>query len=96
MGVYAAGNKVRLSVAFTDNAGAAIDPTSLSLKYGFSVQAITTQLYNPGNVVRDSTGNYHYDFDTTGTIGKLSYEWIATGTGQASVPGSIIINSLPL
>ena len=96
MGAYYAGNKVRISVAFTDSTGAPTDPGAVSLKYGFSVQAVTVQTYNPGNVIKDSTGNYHYDFDTTGLNGKLLYEWIATGAGQSSTAGLVIINPLPL
>lgn len=96
MGTYTAGTKVRLSVTFTDNASNPIDPTTVSLKYSVVGFATTTQTYNPGNVIRDGVGLYHYDLDTTGLGGNLVYEWIATGTGQAEVTSNLTIVPAPL
>jgi hypothetical protein len=96
MAGYLAGNKVRLSVAFTDANGAAIDPTSVSLKYQAPGQAAVTQAYNPGNILRDSAGNYHYDLDTTGLSGAVYYEWTSTGTGQAATAGELNVTPLPV
>lgn len=94
---YLAGSKVRLSVAFTDSNAAAIDPTAVSLEYALPGAANpTVQAYNPGNIVRDSAGNYHYDVDTTGMGGYLTYEWISTGVGQAAVSAQIYIQADPV
>jgi hypothetical protein len=93
---YLAGNKIRLSVAFTDSNAAPIDPGTVSLEYAILPAAPTVQGYNPGNIVRDSTGAYHYDLDTTGMVGTLTYEWVSTGVGQAAVQGSCYIQPDPV
>lgn len=105
MGEWLVGNKVRISVTYDDGAAAPtyIDPTDLSLKYAFlPAGAPTVQDYNPGNIIRDSLGHFHYDLDTTGLLAagadgdQLTYEWISTGTGQASVVGHMDIVALPI
>lgn len=95
MATWYAANKLRLSVTFTDSGGNAIDPSTVSLKYGLHGGAATTQGYNPGNIVRDSLGSYHFDVDITGLLGQWDWEWLATGTGQAAMAGSEFIEALP-
>jgi bacillopeptidase F (M6 metalloprotease family) len=81
------GSLVRSSAAFTNAAGAATDPTSVVLKYRSGAGSTTTVTYPSSPVTKDSTGNYHADFDTTGWAGPdaLLYvtEWTGTGTVQA-------------
>jgi len=91
-----AGSKVRLSVTFTDANAAAIDPTTVSVEYGAPGVAPTTQTYNPGNVVRDGVGLYHYDLDTTSLSGLIDYDWISTGTGQAAAGGQLVVQAQPI
>ena len=96
MPTYTAGAKVRILVTFTDNTGALIDPGTVSLKYALPNVANVSQTYNPGNIVRDSLGVYHYDLDTTGSApGALRYEWLGTGSGQAAGTGLAMIEALP-
>lgn len=94
---YDAGDKARLSIVFTDSTGAAFDPPDVSLKYALPNAAATTQDYNPGNIVRDGVGLYHYDLDTTGMSGVLTYEWIvAPGAGQSASVSTLYIRALPI
>lgn len=94
--VYLAGNKVRVSVAFTDANGAAIDPTTVSLEYSVLPAVATVVGYNPGTVIRDSAGNYHFDIDTTALLGVVTYEWISTGVGQAAASGQFAVTADPV
>jgi hypothetical protein len=98
--VYTAGTKVRISVTFTDANNAPLDPGTVTLKYVIAGATFIQQTYNPGNVIRDGVGLYHYDLDTTiistVTQGLLTYEWLSTGTGQAIVVGSFVISPAPI
>jgi hypothetical protein len=84
---YLAGNLIRVTCAFANAAGAAADPTTITLKYRpGSGAAVTTVVYPSAPIVRDSTGNYHADLDTTSSapgISPWSYEWAGTGAVQA-------------
>lgn len=81
------GSLVRSNAAFTNAAGAAADPTTVTLKYKTGAGSITTVTYPSSPTAKDSTGNYHADFDTTGWAGPdaLLYvtEWTGTGAVQA-------------
>lgn len=92
---YLAGNKVRLSCTFTDATAALVDPTTVNVEYALAGAATTTKAY-PADIVRDSIGAYHYDVDTTGMSGVLTYEWISTGTGQAATTGQLFIQADPV
>lgn len=94
---YMAGDKVRVTATFTDNASPAnlIDPGGLTLKYRVAGGAAVTKTY-PADVVRDSLGVYHYDIDTTGAPGTYAYEFIATGTGQVAGADSFVVLALPV
>jgi len=83
MATFAAGNKLRLIETFTDLTGALIDPGTVSVKYAIGGATTMVQTYNPGSIVRDSLGVYHYDLDLTGFAGTLMVEWLSTGVGQA-------------
>ena len=62
-------------------------PESVTLKYKSGAGSVTTVTYPSPPIVKDSTGNYHADLDTTGWSGPdaLLYatEWAGTGTVQA-------------
>lgn len=83
---YDVGSLVRVKVAFTDSSGNAQDPTAVYLKTKSGKTATTVQATTATNpaIVKDSTGNYHYDIDTTGEPGRWTYRWWSTGTGQAA------------
>ena len=95
MGSFVAGNKLRLQETFTDSNNALLDPTNVSLKYSTPAVAAVTKNY-PADITRDSLGVYHYDLDLTGLLGRLTVEWITTGTGQATEPHFHDITAAPL
>jgi hypothetical protein len=82
--LYAVGQPIRLSTTVEDIAGAATDPTGLSLVLKASDGTLTTLTY-PGDIVRESAGNFHYDF-TTATAGHWRYKWVSTGTAAGVGP----------
>lgn len=83
MTIYMSGSLVRTSASFTDVAGVAADPTTVTLKYKKDAGATTTVVYPSAPIIKDSTGHYHADLDTTGWAGPGNQlwetEWIGTG-----------------
>ena len=74
---YDQGQLVRVSVAFTNAAGQAADPDTVTLTYRTKGGAVVTK--TSPDVVRDSTGNYHCDIDTTGAAGMYRYRFAGAG-----------------
>jgi hypothetical protein len=102
--VYPAGSLVRESQTFTDlTTGNPTDPAVVKIQWEIvpngtgSPGSITTWTYGgTGSVVKDSTGHYHADLDTTtgsGTPpGQWQGEWISPpGTGQTIGPWKWIV-----
>lgn len=79
---YYPGSLVRLSASFTSG-GVAADPTTVALKYRNPVGTILSKSYALAEVVKDSTGHYHYDLSVT-THGVWAYRWESTGAAQAA------------
>jgi hypothetical protein len=94
MSDYIEGQLVRLSAAFTDAAGAAADPTTVTLKYlpASAPGATTTTLTYPEDteIVKDSTGNYHYDLPLDDP-GAWVWRWESTGDAQAATQGEFSV-----
>jgi len=81
---YDKGDLVRISAAFTNSAGTAIDPTAVLCKFTDPSGNTTTYTYNTdAELVKDSTGNYHVDIDAD-EAGLWYYRFYATGTGQSA------------
>lgn len=75
---------VRLSVAITDTAGAAADPTGLTLKVMVPAGTVTTYTYGTdAALVKDSTGNYHLDYATT-VEGQHTARYAGTGANAGA------------
>ncbi len=69
-----AGNRVRFRMAFADDAGTLMDPNTVTCVVGLEGEDGESL-----DVVRDSLGTYHADWDTTGKAGTY---WARTnGTG---------------
>jgi hypothetical protein len=89
---YLAGNLVRVTAAFANAAGAAADPTTVTLEYRPGLgAALTTVVYPTAPIIKDSVGNYHADLDTTGSnpgVTVWDYGWFGTGTVQAVSTGA--------
>lgn len=81
------GQLVRTKTTFVDINGNPIDPTTITLKYKDAGGAIQTVTYPTAPVVKDATGVYHADLDSTGWTGPGNalwlVEWIGTGACQA-------------
>ena len=83
------GDLVRIAGSFTNAAGAAADPTSVTLRVRCHADSVyTTEITN------DSVGSYHYDY-TVPSIGKakrrtIYYRWEGTGAVQAVEEGSFV------
>ena len=75
---YDIGDVVRYSAAFTNNAGAAADPTAVKLKLLSPLGNRIDLTYAAGEVQKDSTGNYHYDLTLT-EDGDWWYKYEGTG-----------------
>ncbi len=89
------GDSVRITGTFTNLAGALTDPTDMTLVIkAYPSGTATVVQYNPGDIVKDSVGTYHYDWIVTTVTADTTYlvQWIATGTvQQASVPDRIYV-----
>lgn len=90
---YDIGDLVRVSVAFTNSGGTAVDPSSVVLKYVAPGGTAIMRTYGVvGEVEKDATGQYHYDIDTTGgNPGEWWYKWSGTGAAQATAKGRFLV-----
>jgi hypothetical protein len=88
MNQYSANTLVRLSAAIATIAGAAIDPSDVTMKVKLPDNSISDQ---SANVVKDSIGNYHVDYLPTQT-GTYTYEWIGTGDAQVAKIGQFLVS----
>lgn len=87
MNYYDMGDLIRLSLVFTNAAGAATDPTTVSLKVRTPDGVESTYTYANGDITKDSTGNYHYDLSATKAGVHTCY---ATGTGTVQAGSSVL------
>lgn len=87
---YDVGDSIRLSVAFTNSAGAAVDPGAVSLKVKAPGGTVTTYTYAGATVTKDSTGNYHVDLDLP-TAGEWLYRWAGTSSNKAATEGGFTV-----
>lgn len=84
MSNYPVGNTIRVTAAFTNSAGTAIDPTAVYCTVLSPAGVTTTYQYGvDGALIKDSTGNYHLDIDAS-SAGEWRYRWYSTGTGKAA------------
>lgn len=87
------GDVRRVSVAFTNLAGAAADPTAVLLYVKKPGVGYTTYTYGVDvSVVKDSTGNYHADL-TLDTVGMWLFEWAGTGVVTANEGGQFRVSA---
>lgn len=77
------GAVVRIDAEFTDEAGAAVDPTTVRARYKAPTSAEVALDYGVDvRVVRDGVGLYHVDLEAAES-GTWSYRWEGTGVAQA-------------
>lgn len=90
MNTYNIGNLVRLSSAFTTQAGAPVDPTTITVRIKDPTGHITVLTY-PANISKDDTGAFHADFVPT-MSGYHSYRWEGTGAATAAAETQFSVN----
>lgn len=88
MAEYTIGNLIRVSAAFTNSGGSAVDPGQVKAKLKSPLGVITTYTYGTdAALVKDSTGNYHLDVEPT-VQGVWKYRWEGLtsnkGAGESS------------
>ena len=97
-----AGTVVRFytSTPFTTVAGAAADPDEVLFAYRVGNGPATQYKYTGGsgigNVVKDSTGTYHIDLDTTNQPGTWTVTWVgisASGSVQVRSENEVTISA---
>ncbi len=87
MNSYDLGDQVRLSAAFTDADGAAVDPTVVTVKYSDPTGSVTDLDYGVDlAVTRTTTGAYYVDF-VPHTAGTWRYRWESSGAVTAAAEG---------
>ena len=89
--VYQRGDLVRIAGVFKNTDGNAIDPTTVALEVS-KRSGVQTLTYDPGDIVRDSLGNYHADISAD-EAGEVFWKWITTGTGQAAHHGEFRVEA---
>ncbi len=89
---YDKGDLLRVDAKFTNQAGTAVDPTTVTFKT-LANQATTSYVYGvAANVYKDSVGNYHADISLT-TVGTWYVRVESTGTGQAAAESTVKVVS---
>lgn len=84
MNSYDVGDVVRCSGAFTNSAGAAVDPTAVLCKVRKPDGTITAFTHGvDAALVKAAVGNYYLDVEAT-AAGIWTYRFYSTGAGQAA------------
>lgn len=86
------GDVTRCAVTFTNAAGVATDPTTVTFRAQPPSGAAITYVYGTDNqLVKDSTGVYHVDLPMT-----QAYTWhvrfVGTGAVAAAVEGDVYVS----
>ncbi len=83
---YDIGDSVRMKATFKSlDTGLVADPTVITFKLKVPDGTVSTKVYGvDGEIVKDSTGVYHWDFTT---LAKGKHHWRVTGTGAVIAAG---------
>ena len=84
---YAEGTLVRSTAVFKNSGGTLVDPTNVFVKVTSGLSGLTATIFTYGvddEVVKDATGTYHIDIDTTGRGNACRYRWYSTGNYQVT------------
>lgn len=91
MNIHDIGDVVRISVAFTNQAGTPVDPGAVTVKVKNPIGVKTTYVYLvDAGVIKDSTGNYHLDLEPT-IQGIWNYRWEGTVSNKGAEENSFQI-----
>lgn len=90
MNTYDVGDLVRVSVAFTDQSGDAVDPSVVTLKWRYLGGVVVTWVHGTDDeIVQDATGEYHADIPVPAAAAglEIAYKWYGSGDVVASGRG---------
>lgn len=82
------GDTVRLSASFVNSSGVAADPTTTTLI--LSVNGVESTLtFGSSAIVKDSVGNFHYDYVVPDleSFYEVIYRWQGTGAVTSAQEG---------
>jgi hypothetical protein len=90
--IHPIGEVVQVATLFATD-GAAVDPAVVRFDYtSVAVGTVTALIYGTdAALVKDSTGNYHVNIDTTPSGGIWKWRFYATGTSQSSTEGNFYV-----
>lgn len=87
------GDVVRLDATFTDEAGAAVDPATITFELTSPSSATTTYVHGTDvELVRDELGKFHV-LAAPDAAGVWLYRWESTGVAQAAEEDSFYVRS---
>lgn len=90
MNIYDVGDVVRMRGTFTNSAGTAVDPSSVTLQYrqfAWDPSSYSTLVYGVNSIVRTATGDYYHDLGVN-SGGELRFRWNGTGANAAAAEGA--------
>jgi len=89
------GDVVRIAATFTNAAGVATDPTTVTLFIRVNNGESTSVTYAGAQIIRTSPGVFYYDYliPTTDSTAKVEYRWVGTGAVAAVQEGSFYATS---
>ncbi len=96
-GRYFIGSEVRVSVTFTNSAGTAVDPDTVTFRTCSPNNTKASYVYGTDTEVsKVSTGNYTADF-TPDKAGRWYFRWESTGVGTKTAveSGDLVVQSSP-
>lgn len=89
--IYDPGDLARLTTSFTDfGTGNPVDPTTVTADVRDPDGNTTTYILTSGQIVKDSTGNYHLDIQVA-TPGRWSYKFVGTGAATDTGQGTFVV-----
>lgn len=81
---------------FTDLAGQPADPSEVIFAYQVGTNPVQQANYGTpqtwGTIVRDATGTYHIDIDTSDQPGVWNYTWAGFGSVQTRAEATVIVS----
>lgn len=83
MATYDKGDLIVIAASWQNEAGAYVDPTTITLKIQDPTGHITNHVYGTSNIIKTATGRYRLEFQAT-IQGKYSYRWEGTGAATAT------------
>ena len=87
MNRYDVGDVVRMRASFTNSAGTAVDPSSVSFQYRPPIDVTTSLAYDTdAALVKSSTGVYYADINVSSS-GVWKYRWNGAGSNAAAAEG---------